>query len=320
MFEFGLKLLRETQQKCYQKEGVMIYQIAILTRLIAILINFPSHYPPTQAGAPKPIEENINEVEPPKPSSGAPARADLRDLRDIFEANLAPKVWTPLSAPGGAIPKTRFPRPQSSRIRFQLPYQPNPLLQAGCYIRVAILKQVGDKVDKLGSFECHTYPTTEHVPFAEVGKMVFNDNEGELVSQPRSYEYGREDMGCTDRRLYCAIMQRNHAALSNTLGFEARPSSIRLIIQDAFLNYDITPLNEMFLAELGIPIYIPDVGGKRKPMAANDFLDEPSGGYNTGDSLAVSVNPSPRVSPTIDQGEPVKPQPSDDNNNYGSRQ
>ena len=276
-----------------------------------------------QAGAPKPIEENINEVEPPKPSSGAPARADLRDLRDIFEANLAPKVWTAMQtapqASGGAIPKPRpcqlLPRPQSSRIRFQLPQQSNPLPQAECYIHVAILKQVGTKVDKLGSFECHTYPTKEHVPFAEVGKMVFSDNAGELVSQPRAYECGREDMGCTNRRLYCAIMQP-----SDTLGFAARPGCIRLIIQDAYLNYDITPLNEMFLAELGIPIYIPDVGGKRKPMRANDFLDEPGGGYDTGDSLAVSVNPSPRASPTIDQGEPVKPQSSDDNNNYGSRQ
>ena len=318
MFEFGLKLSRETQQKCYQKEGVMIYQNVIPIRLIVILINFPSQLPLTQAGAPKPIKENTNEMEPPKPSSGAPARADLRDLRDIFEANLAPKVWTTMSATGGAIPKSRFPRPQPSRIRFQLPQQPNPVLQAGCYVHVAILKQVGNKVDKLGSFECHTYPTKEHVPFEVVGKMVFNDNEGELVSQPTAYEYGRDDMGCTDRRLYCAIMQRNHAAQSNTLGYETRPSSVRLIIQDAYLNYDITPLNEMFLAELGIPIYIPDVGGKRKPT--NDFLDEPGGGYNTGDSLAVSVSPSPRVSPTIDQGEPVRSQPNDDYNNYGSRQ
>ena len=156
----------------------------------------------------------------------------------------------------------------------------------------SILKQDGKKVSRLDSFQCHLYPTGINFPFGEAAEMIHNDNKGRFVTQPR-LDPSREDMGCTDRRLYFAIMQMNERG-----GFEIQRNTVRVIIQDAFLNYDISVLDDLIKREFGVPIYLPDVGGRRRIPSESGSLEMGGGGdYETAESLAVSRNSPRRASP-----------------------
>ena len=228
-------------------------------------------------------------------SSEAPARAGRRPSRlPRCPKRTIPKIMV--------MPPTPTEKSAAEIIR-ELNRQP-PILVKGeeqfKFATMRILKQERSEVIGLGGFTCNLYPTAYSLPLDRAAKMIYADNKGEFVTQDEDHLY-RADMGFTNRRLFFAIFS---GYVNN---FKAIPGTQRLITQDRFLNYNLAGLNEVVLCTMGVHISLPDVGGRRVPPISSESLVTGEGGFESGDSRAVSINPSPvssgRSSPSPTPGD-----------------
>ena len=151
------------------------------------------------------------------------------------------------------------------------------------------------KYERVGNFVCHLFKQREEVSFERMIKMAKLDNGGELVTQQLD-EYYRDDMGTTDLMLRFAIKEENGDGRGS---FDVVKGTTRLIVQDAYGNYNVIELEEIIKREMGANIGWPDVGGERSPPSEAGSQKPGYGGFFPGDSRAVSASSSRGNSPPI---------------------
>ena len=169
------------------------------------------------------------------------------------------------------------------------PYSANTKSRKGMYVNIAILKEQHIKTSRFGNSHCHLYPTDKSLPLDDAANMIFDDNGGKFIFDDLC-DYYRDVMGHTDRRLFFAIM------VGDETGFEVKPNTTRVIVQDKYLQYNISGLNKLVLREMGVPISLPDVRGRRRQPFMQNSLEAKEVGFATGD---IPADSSRRSSPEL---------------------